>query len=750
MKKPVTLTLPLLILAACILLQCGSISNIRKTNFSPGNLIPFAAYNIEGETKWGYLDEDTGEIVIEAKYRFVYPFVGNFAIVQRDRDIGSVIIDKNEKVIRTGNFDEAYIITSESGRSAVAILIKEKERKRFLINPLEVFVAILLGESLIQTEEYQKERMVNLVTGRTLVRGDDLYLNQNLQTAGDYFFVDYTVEKGYDDYRSYFHLYKFLDNGGTELVVKDDIPRAAEILKEYLGNRGINAVVNVNVPGRIHDLEIDYGPYIREIFYPVPDIKLPLEIKNDPGWNMVFDKAEPFYRDHTLLLNTPLEINERKYLVYFNRRTVIGNSIGVYNATKDEWEVPPILYLFMADTQKNTIFYPIRIRHTNNPNLYSIEVINDEIGWSYGRSAQIDSGIYNIVTKTFSQDLYLYEGYPPSSGTILMMPSSGRRLINFPNKGVYYRDYSRIKNSPFSHSSRVYSVKFSPDGRTVASGSSDGKIKLWDVETGNLLRTIDTDSSTKALAFSPDGEILVSSADSGRIQIRNAATGGLIRSIQAHSDTIYSLALSQDGRITASGSGDRTIKLWDTETGELLRTLRGHTKDVNALAFSPDGMTLASGSDYDDNTTEGLFKLWDTASGSLIRNIRGHPSSVYAAAFSPDGRMIATGSVDNRVRLFDAANGRLLKTFYGHTEPVSSVVFSPDSKTIVSGSWDKKIILHDAASGKQIKIIQGYSSEIWSVDFSPDGRTFVSGGDKNVKLWDASSGEHIRTFIGNN
>jgi hypothetical protein len=442
MKKPVTLTLPLLILTACIMSQCGNTSNIRAASFPPGNLIPFAAYDIKGETKWGYLDEDTGEIVIAAKYKFAYPFVGNYAVVQKKDFDNFIIIDKNERVISAEKFDEAFTFASESGRSAVAILSKEKKRKRLVLHP----IATILGAAGVHTEEYDEERMVNLVTGETLVHGNDLFLKQHLQVAGDYFFVDYTVEKGSDDYRSYFYLYKFLDNGDTELVVENDIPRAAEILKEYLGNRGINAAVNVNVPGRIHDLEIDYGPYIREKFYPIPDINVTPEIKNDPGWNMAFDKAEPFYRDHTLLLNAPLEINEKKYLVYFNRGTGAGNSAGVYNETKGEWEIPPMFNIPIADTQKNTIFYSIEIQQTNNPNLYSIKVTNDEIGWRYGRSAQINSGIYNIITKEFSQDLYLYEGYPPRTGTILMLPSSGRRLINFPDKGVYYRDYSRIKN----------------------------------------------------------------------------------------------------------------------------------------------------------------------------------------------------------------------------------------------------------------------------------------------------------------
>jgi hypothetical protein len=427
--------LPLFILSA-LLFQCRNSPDIKTSGFPAGSLIPFAQRDSKNETRWGYLDEDTGEIIIAAKYARAGPFVGNYAVVCKDWNTGNIIIDKNEKVIRKVKFENVKIITSESGKNSVAVLSRERKRTKIVWNPVIAFIVILMGESTIYTEEYYDEHMIDLVTGKTLIHGEDLFLSHSLQTAGDYFFVDYTIEISTDNYKSHFRLYKFLDNSGIELVVKDDIPRAGEILKNYLDSRGINAIVKT--PGRENDLEINYDPYIREKFYPVPDIKIPSEIKNDPAWNMEFDKAEPFYRDHTLLLNAPLEIKEIKYLVRFKKEASPAYSLGVYNKTKGEWEVAPVL-------NRNAIFYPINIRQTNNPNLLHIEVSNDEIGWRYGLSAQIDSGIYNIVTKQFSQSLYLYEGYPPRSGTIFTLPSSGRRIINFPNEGVYYRDYSRVK-----------------------------------------------------------------------------------------------------------------------------------------------------------------------------------------------------------------------------------------------------------------------------------------------------------------
>jgi WD40 repeat protein len=289
------------------------------------------------------------------------------------------------------------------------------------------------------------------------------------------------------------------------------------------------------------------------------------------------------------------------------------------------------------------------------------------------------------------------------------------------------------------HSSIVSSVAFSPDGKTIVSGSFDNTLKLWDAATGRELRTLSGHSDTVcSVAFSPDGRTIVSGSDDGTLKLWDAATGREFRTLSGHSPDVLSVAFSPDGSTIVSGSFDNTLKLWDDATGRELRTLSGHSDTVRSVAFSPDGKTIVSGSV--DNT----LKLWDAATGRELRTLSGHSDSVYSVAFSPDGKTIVSGSWDFTLKLWDTATGRELRTLSGHSYGVPSVAFSPDGRTIVSGSWNSTLKLWDAATGRELRTLSSHSS---GVAFSPDGKTIVSGSwDFTLKLWDAATGRELRTL----
>jgi WD40 repeat protein/tRNA A-37 threonylcarbamoyl transferase component Bud32 len=283
------------------------------------------------------------------------------------------------------------------------------------------------------------------------------------------------------------------------------------------------------------------------------------------------------------------------------------------------------------------------------------------------------------------------------------------------------------------HEGQVNCAIFSPNGRRIITCGDDKTIKLWDLTTGQQLMTFRGHSSSiYALAVSPDGKHIASGSNEGIIKLWDVETGAEVITLGGHRYPILALAFSPDGKQVASGSDsyDRNIVLWDAQTGTQLTTLRGH-REVNALAYSPDGKRLASGSG------DWTIKLWDVQTGTEVTTLRGHGNWVRAVGFSPDGKRIVSGSWDKTIKVWDAETWRTLTTIHGHDGPVLSVAFSPDGKTIASGGYDNTIRVWDADSGDELKTFHGHNSSVNSISFSPDGINLISASsDGAVKLWD--------------
>jgi len=317
--------------------------------------------------------------------------------------------------------------------------------------------------------------------------------------------------------------------------------------------------------------------------------------------------------------------------------------------------------------------------------------------------------------------------------TFKQLDSSSDTTIKEQVMVVLQQAVSQVKerNSLEEHSSSVYSVAFSPDGKTLASASADNTIKLWNLQTQKPIATLTGHTSTVySVAFSPDGKTLASASADKTIKLWNLQTQKPIATLTGHSNLVNSVAFSPDGKTLASASADKTIKLWNLQTQKEMKTLTGHSSWVNSVAFSPDGKTLASAS------ADKTIKLWNLQTQKEMKTLTGHSSTVNSVAFSPDGKTLASASADKTIKLWNLQTQKEMKTLTGHTSTVYSVAFSPDGKTLASASADNTIKLWNLQTQKPIATLTGHSSWVYSVAFSPDGKTLASASaDKTIKLW---------------
>ena len=315
------------------------------------------------------------------------------------------------------------------------------------------------------------------------------------------------------------------------------------------------------------------------------------------------------------------------------------------------------------------------------------------------------------------------------------------------------------------HSEGVISAVYSPDGKHLLSASWDSTLRIWNVETGDVMRTIQRDTwRNNNASFSPDGKLIMCSSDSV-ITLYDAKTGEETNNF-VNDWWVISAKFTPDGKRIIATSNDNKIRIMDVNTGEIEKTITGKCDYYSYASVSPDGKKIVcTPSKYGDlhyfrNAIDVDFsdslvvpvKVIDLETGEELLTLNGHKYYVSIAAFSPDGSRIVTGSYDMTVKVWDALSGKEMFSMNANNSSVDAANYSPDGKKIVSisPSTDKPVMVWNAMTGEELESFSGHLSAVNAAYFSLDGKQIVTASkDKTIRIWDINDNNDKQVLFRN-
>ena len=334
------------------------------------------------------------------------------------------------------------------------------------------------------------------------------------------------------------------------------------------------------------------------------------------------------------------------------------------------------------------------------------------------------------------------EGHGSSVAAAAIVPG-GRWVVSGGfDREIFIWDLETLKDVSRhrGHLDAVHDLLIINHGRSVISCSNDRTCRRWAILEPAEPRVLEGQGSGAYDTVRLGSEAFASAHGDGRIRIWDAQTGKIRRTLEGHPTEVLALAVSPDLKRLASVDLRGLILLWDAQTGALERRLEGHTGWGMALAFSADGRRLFSGGQ------DKLLHVWDAETGAELRR-HPFPDSVFSLLLA-NGRLLA-GLNNGRILVWDPESARIQEELAGHEKCASGLSLAPGGKTLASSGMDRRIILWSARDGswKQERTLGFHGNWVSKIRFSPDGRHFAAASDDHsVSLWETGSAVPLRLF----
>jgi WD40 repeat protein/predicted Ser/Thr protein kinase len=373
-------------------------------------------------------------------------------------------------------------------------------------------------------------------------------------------------------------------------------------------------------------------------------------------------------------------------------------------------------------------------------------------GWEWG-----------WLLRSCNQDLMTLSDNPSLGGEAFFSPDSRELVTSGAFSSVvqiWNLQTGQATGQLLGHAGMATMTPFTPDGRHLGTFDWSGahpKLQLWNMQTFQRVYSMGQPGGGVLAALSADGRLLATGCDDGKVRVFDALSGASTGLTNDYGDAVLCVAFSPVARRIAYAGGswhwtrsqDRTVCIWDLTAGETKR-LPGHEQSVWGLAWSPDGTLLVSCG------SEGKIKAWDPESGKELQPFEASPKQrlVFRANFSPDGQWLGAVGADlpnptARATLFRVRTRRISRELAGHSTMPQGISFSPDGRYIAtSATLERTVKIWSAVELPAFISLEGHEQEVCTAAFSPDGQHVATGGlDQTARIWNTTNGTLRRTIV---
>jgi WD40 repeat protein len=286
--------------------------------------------------------------------------------------------------------------------------------------------------------------------------------------------------------------------------------------------------------------------------------------------------------------------------------------------------------------------------------------------------------------------------------------------------------------------SPVWGVAYHPRGTRALCGSADGRVVVWDLETGASRDVARHSRAVRSVAFSQSGEGGLSASDDGTVRLwGDEGPGSLI----GHDDAVWAVARHPTAPRALSASADQTLREWDLRTGSCQRILAGHRATIVSVSYAPDPAYAIS------TSGDGSARIWHLDSDACVRLLVGHEERVWAATWRRDGKQLLTASADGTVRIWNAPLWKCesvvdlrppppLSLNY-HSPWITSVAYLPDPRYLLLGALDGTLQVWQIACQRRVRTLRAHTDGVLDLAMHPRGRWEVLSGslDGQPLVW---------------